>query len=241
MDYLLKYLKPEYYQEFFDANLKAECIENIDMIRKTLSSFRYKSEFFDKQSKELSKKLLDARLFETKEYNENWFMTTANRMYGNPVSHIMQTLYDGKYNCRPYFSESKFKDSMKKCLCSLIQSIEFKDGDFEYICKNLNYGGWFHKNFIYYTIISVKNYSAIKYFEKYFNFKPFILKKQRMYENIRFRVAIDNKWQYLKCTCFEPENDKIRFVTEYSEKQKKYCFTHKEFMNFFKELEVDFK
>jgi hypothetical protein len=126
---------------------------------------------------------------------------------------------------------------MRQCLYSLIQSIEFRDGDFGYISKY----GWFNFDHTYSSIIRARNHSAIKDFERQFKFVPFILNRHRMHLGIKIRLVIDNKWSWLRCTCFEPGEDKIRFVTDNrgQEKQKRYCFTHEEFKEFFKDRKIE--
>jgi hypothetical protein len=237
LNYFLKYLKPEYCQDFFDCYLKPETIENYEKLKECNSLLQSQLKHIERREKELSKKLDTIGLFEDRGKIVDRIVECEEWMNKSDVIYILSRVSEGKYNSGNYYSSSKRADSMQQCLYSLIQSVEFKPGDFKYISTK----NWFCFDREYRRIISARNYSAIKDFEKCFDFKPFILNGRRMYLDISIRVVIDNEWTKLRCTCFEPVKDKIRFVTDNGTqaKQKRYCFTHEEFKEFFKDREID--
>jgi hypothetical protein len=238
LDYFLKYLKLEYYQDFFDRYLKPETIENYKKLKECNTFLERKLSDIEFKERLLSKKIDTLGLFNNREEIIDRIIQCEEWMKKSDVRYILSKVSEGKYICGSYYSARKDTDAMEHCLYSLIKSVEFKKGDFEYISRY----GWFNFNNTYRMIVRARNHSAIKDFESYFDFTPFILNKHRLYLNIVIRVIVGDSWDWLRCTCFDPKQDKIRFVTANygQEKQKRYCFTHKEFEEFFKDKKIDF-
>jgi len=219
LHYVKKYLKPEFFNELLLTEFKEFHESNYTTLNSYLEKLDELNEFKNTDLQCLNEKIIEYK---------KWKSTSD-------VTYLIDKMYYGKYSCGSYCVERKFNPAMSNFLYSLIASIEFKEGDFKHIKSLRGYRGWFSENFVYQKIIQNKNGSAIRAFEKDFEWKPFVINGKRLYDNIRIRFVDDNKWIYLRCTVFEPTEDKIRFVSDnfQQEKQQRFAFNRKTFKEFF--------
>ena len=227
---IVKYLNVDRHQEFFEAYLKADTladVENIKLISERLSerlsACNAEIDFYKGQTERLS-------LFETKSEIYQKISRIDTFESRSKVYNIVHSAYNGEY----LDSYRKTNSVLKDLLRALIWSVEFKEGDFEKMFKQLGAGYWLDKESVYENIITSRNNSALNDFEKYFKRQPYILKNKRLYEGFKFYA---DSIRY-RCTGWT-ENENIKLVTDNTEKQNRYSFDKKQFKEFFKDKNIE--
>lgn len=153
------------------------------------------------------------------------------------VLQVLNYFYEQSID-KSYITINHVMDSVLRELCAVAS---FEENDFTEIIGRFKFSFWGFRSLEYYYRIMIenRNNSAWKSFEKAINRSPFILKNKRMFEGIQIEVKEENKRTLYRCTGFNEKN-KIKFVIDEKDKQKRFSFDNKEFKSFFKDKKVEF-
>src|SRR5690606_16363788 len=239
-DNFLKYLKPDRADEFFDNFLKTETIERYEESKQFLEVLKRKQSEMDYEIKRNNKEAERLLLFEDRsklvnelEFLKGFYERTINE---SKVLFVLQTMFDFSFKEQSYQTTNSI---MYSTLSNLLEVAKFRETDFKDIMKKYNFGYWGgnHVESFYATAIVSNNNSAWKSIESAIERQPFIVKGKRVYERFIFKIKEDKL--KLRCTGFT-ENKKVKFVSENTEKQKRFQFDNKEFKDFIKNKTIIF-
>lgn len=218
------------------AYKRFEGVENID----DLLNHKQKLDFdYQIKHRELDKEIEKYKDFsnfeELLELNQN--LKNGWGYKQGTVIQVLNYFFSQSFQPQSYTTTNSVMQSVLYNLCAVAK---FDEDDFTEVRKNFNFGYWGsnHIESFYATAIRSGNSSAWKSIEKALNRTPFILKSKRMYEGVTFQVAEDNKWVKYRCTGWNDSN-KIKFIVENPDGQKRLSFNNKEFKTYFKNKQIN--
>lgn len=145
-----------------------------------------------------------------------------------------------KCDRQQYITDRRYDSMIHQVLCSLLESKEFKEGEYVELRNVLRKDYSYHRDIELHYGIAVLNGNRTlwKQIEAYLNRKPFIIDNKRCYLGYEFRLETEPIKEF-RCTGWNDEG-KIKFVvTDRNTYQKTLLkFTNAEFKEYFKDKKI---